>query len=351
MKDRRNRIGGSDVPIIIGESKFKTPFELFKEKVGLEDNEFGGNLYTELGNILEPKIQKLFSVTDEQKNVSKEIGFLDFSGQIDGMRNDKLVEIKVSSYSLEEAIKQYHSQIQSYLWASGINECEFIVCSRDGEIKELFNQVREAFNLPHMHDFSNCDNNLVEKIKEALKVKFDDFEITQENCETKIISFNKEKFNDITLPRVNKFVDVIKLYYEKMFEIEDLENFFNTHFYGSIIPAEMNDLALKIENLEEKLVESKEIQAKIDNFKKELKKAMQGENIKKITLESGSQFTLVADGEDKEVENVVVDEKKFIEENQALVEKYQEARKRYETVEKKIKTGRKGYVKITLKGK
>ena len=55
--DRDKYIGGSDIPIIMGISQFKTRFELLLEKAGLKENTFDGNEYTEYGNIMEPKIR------------------------------------------------------------------------------------------------------------------------------------------------------------------------------------------------------------------------------------------------------------------------------------------------------
>ena len=41
--DREKYIGGSDIPIIMGISQFKTRFDLLLEKAGLKENTFDGN--------------------------------------------------------------------------------------------------------------------------------------------------------------------------------------------------------------------------------------------------------------------------------------------------------------------
>ena len=41
--DRDKYIGGSDIPIILGISHFKSRFDLLLEKAGLQENEFRSN--------------------------------------------------------------------------------------------------------------------------------------------------------------------------------------------------------------------------------------------------------------------------------------------------------------------
>lgn len=63
---RRNGIGASDSPIIMGYSSYKTPYQLYLEKTGLvtDDEEFNELQYW--GNALEPLIIKRFA---EENNV------------------------------------------------------------------------------------------------------------------------------------------------------------------------------------------------------------------------------------------------------------------------------------------
>ena len=60
--DREKYIGGSDIPIIMGISHFKTRFDLLLEKAKLKENDFDGNDYTEYGNTMEPKIRQYINV-------------------------------------------------------------------------------------------------------------------------------------------------------------------------------------------------------------------------------------------------------------------------------------------------
>jgi predicted phage-related endonuclease len=51
-EDRDKYIGGSDLPAILGLSKFKTRWQLLLEKAGLEERTFAGNRFTEYGHII-----------------------------------------------------------------------------------------------------------------------------------------------------------------------------------------------------------------------------------------------------------------------------------------------------------
>ena len=56
-QDRDKYIGGSDIPVIMNLSPFKSRFDLLLEKAGYKEDSFEGNIYTEYGNKLEPKIR------------------------------------------------------------------------------------------------------------------------------------------------------------------------------------------------------------------------------------------------------------------------------------------------------
>ena len=56
-EDRDKFIGGSDIPIIMNLSHFKTRWELLQQKAGLIEDDFKGNDYTDYGNIMEGYIR------------------------------------------------------------------------------------------------------------------------------------------------------------------------------------------------------------------------------------------------------------------------------------------------------
>ena len=61
QKEYRNKgIGGSDAAAVLGQSKYKTPLDIYKDKIG-EGNDFNGNLSTALGDYLETFIMDMYS--------------------------------------------------------------------------------------------------------------------------------------------------------------------------------------------------------------------------------------------------------------------------------------------------
>ena len=61
-KDRINYIGGSDLPIIMGLSKYKTPYALFLEKKGLQETPYDETPLQYWGNRLESVVREEFSI-------------------------------------------------------------------------------------------------------------------------------------------------------------------------------------------------------------------------------------------------------------------------------------------------
>lgn len=57
-ENRSSYVGGSDVPVILGLSKYKTQYELALEKAGIKEPEFISNPYIQFGNKMEPVIRE-----------------------------------------------------------------------------------------------------------------------------------------------------------------------------------------------------------------------------------------------------------------------------------------------------
>jgi len=60
LKERRKGIGSSDVPVILGLSKYRTPLDVWKEKTGLEVIEPADTKYTKFGKRWEDEVADLF---------------------------------------------------------------------------------------------------------------------------------------------------------------------------------------------------------------------------------------------------------------------------------------------------
>src|SRR5690625_5980145 len=72
-ENRNIYVGGSDVPVILGLSKFKNQFELASEKVGITKSDFKGNEYTQYGHAMVPQIREYINLKTDYEFVEKTI--------------------------------------------------------------------------------------------------------------------------------------------------------------------------------------------------------------------------------------------------------------------------------------
>lgn len=134
---RSTRIGGSDAPIIMGDSPFMTPHQLWKQKRGLAPA-FEGNFATRRGNRFEPVMRALYELETGLELppavlVHKRYDFLIAS--MDGYSEaDKIgFETKVTGkevyqYACENKVHpKYHAQVQHQLEVTCAKENHFVV--------------------------------------------------------------------------------------------------------------------------------------------------------------------------------------------------------------------------------
>lgn len=133
---RKNHIGASDVPVILKESDFSTPYELWQVKTGRREG-FQGNWATERGRKAEPEIRRLY---EELYNVklTQPVAVYDhwpvLSASFDGYSEEmKLIaEFKYPSEAKHAlAVKgfvppTYVSQVQAQMLVAGVDTCHYV---------------------------------------------------------------------------------------------------------------------------------------------------------------------------------------------------------------------------------
>lgn len=144
LKFRMKGIGSSDVPVIMGDSPWKTIYELWLEKTDQlpEEKKFKGNWATERGQRLEPEVRskyeaKVGALFSPEIAIHPEHNFARAS--FDGINHDlkKIIEIKCPGKdshqkALDGKIPDvYLSQCQWLLFVSGYQDLDYI--SWDGE--------------------------------------------------------------------------------------------------------------------------------------------------------------------------------------------------------------------------
>lgn len=290
--DRDKYIGGSDVPIIMGISSFKSRFDLLLEKAGLKDDEFNGNEYTEYGNILEPKIRDYINSLGLSKKEYKEDKKIvdDIRCHVDGFNGETVLEIKTTSqiHDNVDGYKVYLVQLLFYMQYMNVNRGLLAVYERPKDFNEEFDSNKLQTYYIDIDNYKNL------------------------------------------LDQINKAVDQFRIDLVKV-----KENPFITE--QELLPVDLTELSNKVIALENRLAEMKDIENQAKELKTQLKEAMEKYDKKTWETPNGIKITLVPDGEDKEVQKF--NESKFKEENEETYNKY---------LETKVQKGKTGYVKITL---
>ena len=289
-EDRERYIGGSDSPIILGISPFKTRYELLLEKAGLKEDDFEGNMYTEYGNVMEEKIRSYINEKYDTAFVEGKHIEGDIRCHTDGENKDYILEIKTTSEIHENVddYKTYLVQLLFYMYHTRRRLGMLAVYERPEDFNEEFEKER-------LHIYS---------------IKIEDYEEL--------------------IYKINNAVDQFIIDLQKL-----KENPFLTE--EDLLPIDLTKISYEIIVLENKLKEYKKIEQEQKELKEQLKKAMEEKGIKSWQTPNGAKITLVEDGKDKEV--MKFNEKKFMEENQDIYNNY---------LESKIQKGKNGYVLITL---
>ena len=297
VKQNRERyLGGSDIPIIMNLSPFKSRYNLLLEKAGYREDDFTGNVYTEYGNALEPMIRDWIN-TDlkdkfkEGKHTREAEGdeIIGVRIHTDGENNDAILEIKTTSqiYDSVNDYKLYLVQLLYYMVLTGKEYGYLAVYERPEDMSIEFNSKRL-----HLYKIAASEyTGLISDINEAI-----------------------ERF------------------------IEDLQKVKDNPFITEeeLLPKEIPDITERILAFESQLEYLKQVEKTVKAEKEKLKKAMLAANVKSWKTPNGYTITRVDDGEDSVKK--VFDEASFKKDNKDLYEKY--------LVDKIVK-GKAGYVLIT----
>lgn len=301
--ERWKYIGGSDIGAIMNLSPFKKRWDLLREKAQLQEDTFAGSVYTDYGNTMEPKIRDY---------INKELGHCFIEGrhydEENGIRfhtdgedevTATVLEVKTTSNVHEDLLdyKLYLVQLLFEIAKLGWDNGLLAVYERPEDMSERFDPDRlQLFTV-----FANEHKGLIAEIFREV-----------------------ERFQiDVQRLRENPFLDE--------------EDF---------IPKDLVGVSNQIIALEETLKQMKAVEEQNKKLKEQLKELMQLNRIKTWITPSGVRLTLVEDAPDKIVTEQVLDEERLAKDLPELFMMEDEGGYIKE-VEKK-KSGRKGFVKITI---
>ena len=290
-KDRNKFLGGSDIAAILGISKFKTRWELLQEKAGIRENDFEGNVFTEYGNTMEPKIREYVNNVYDADFVEDKI-YKDFIRcHTDGTDKNKqmILEVKTTSVIHDRAsdypyyLCQLLLEMDLYNYDRGV----LAVYERPADFDETFNPM-----LMYNYEIHRTD---------------------------------WKEFLDEIWTEINTFrADWLRLLENPELTEQDFQ------------PQELVATANKVMALETQIEAMKQIEKDLAQAKAELKAGMEKFDIKSWTTPSGYKITLVPDGEPTEKE--VFDELAFSQDNPETYMLY---------LKPVTKKGKAGYVRIT----
>jgi len=292
--DREKYIGGSDVPIIMGLSSFRTRWQLLLEKAEIEKSSFGGNEYTEYGDILEPQIRDYINTRlDTCFKPTQDIEG-DLRANMDGYNGTKVLEIKTTSHIYNDVndYQVYLVQLLFYMDLVGADSGMLAVYERPDDFDAKFNPKRL-----HVYDIHISEHlDLLERIHAEI-----------------------DRFR----------ADLIKLKENSLLSEEDFQ------------PAELVAISNKMLILEARLSEFKVLQEQYDEMKDKLYQAMVEHDVKSWETLNGTKITRVDPSKTEKATITVFDVDGFREDYPDLYESYCHE-------EKKTVSNRRGYVKITL---
>ena len=292
--NRNKYIGGSDIPIIMNLSPFKKRFDLLLEKAELKENEFSGNAYTEYGNVLEPQIRNYIN---EQYNETFEPDCIikdDLRGNMDGYNGHEVLEIKTTTHIYDDIsdYKVYLVQLLFYMKLSGSKTGKLAVYERPDNWDEKFDEKKLAVYEIKISEYTT----LLEEISSA----------------------------------VNKFrADLKRMADNPLLSEEDFQ------------PDELVELSNKVIAFERQLESYKTLEKQYEEIKQQLFEAMQKHNVASWETAGGIKIAKVDAVPYSEEIIKEFDVDKFVADNPETAELYTKS-----TV--KRKSGRKGYVRITM---
>lgn len=159
---RKTGIGGSESAAVLGVSKWRTAYQVWLDKTGqAEPTEPNEAMRT--GTILEKSIREMYSnetgrtVYDPGFKVDEDYPFI--VGDVDGLCDDRVVEIKNSGYEWDEIPVDYYFQVQHYMRLHKKDIADIAVLFH-GQVFRIFTVKRQEDLwkdiIPIYTEFWNC---------------------------------------------------------------------------------------------------------------------------------------------------------------------------------------------------
>lgn len=290
IENRHLFVGGSDVPAILGINKYKSQYQLAREKLGLDPVEFRGNEYTEFGKALEPQIREYINAINETN--FQPATLVDYSRNIrsntDGYdeENNLILEIKTHGKNLDT--RPYIAQMQLYMWHFDVQAGWLALYERPEDFDIEFDADRLQIEV------INRDDDYIQKILDAIETFWIRCEYLKEKPDMTEQEFMAIGQNELTI--VAKQVEKLELQLVQFNKLQEQYKTLKQKLYGL-----MEEYDIKKWETE-KIIITRQLPSQRESFdstrfKKEHPEL--AEQYKKIINVTGSVKIKVKDKEDK----------------------------------------------------
>ncbi len=233
---RKQYVGGSDVPVILGLSKYKTQYELAREKAGIVKPEFISNPYVKFGNQLEPQIRDYINTMNSLNFVVDT--FIDnddmIRSNVDGIDLENQILLEIKTHGANATEKVYEAQMQLYFHQTGCNYGWLAMYHRpenfDIEFDSSLLKIKEI----------ERDQGYIEKILDAIETFWIRVEYLKEKpdmTETEYYSIGNDV--DKLVARVEKFELQMMEFEKKVKVLKEQQKDFREQLYQKM---EENDI-------------------------------------------------------------------------------------------------------------
>lgn len=236
---RRSFVGGSDVPVILGLSKYKTQYQLAQEKAGIIKPENISNPYIQFGNKMEPFIREYIN-TKNSLHFHPDT-YIDkdemIRSNVDGIDDENKILLEIKTHGAKPTLKVYEAQMQLYFHQTG------------------------------------CDYGWL-----AMYQRPSDFDLEFDASNLKIKEIERDQL------AIEKILDAIETFWIRLEYLKEKPDMTETEYYT--IGNDVDKLVARVERFELQMIEFKEkakvLETQQKEFREQLYKKMEENDIKKI---------------------------------------------------------------------
>ena len=229
--DRTQGLGGSDIPVLLGFSKWKTPLDLYLEKIGEQPIDAATKQNTkhilDMGKMLEPYVIQSFQ-EEEGAKVTRQQDRIFHSnhkflwGTIDGMCGDQVIEVKTTASFISDWKNNVPlhvlAQVAYYSCLLNSSGAKIIVMFRDtGDIRTYSyqrNQASEEQVINHAVEFWS---NVCKKIPPA-PTSYEECQLLFKNVapDKKVIATREDATTVAKMIQLKKEIDEKEKAYDEL---------------------------------------------------------------------------------------------------------------------------------------